>query len=344
MIDQIKNNFEAELLLCDSIHAVEELKVKYIGKNGILTDVSKKIVNMLPEERRDYGAKINNLKSDVAESIAAATAKYKALEIEKKLLTDSIDVTLPVRPKLEGVAHPIMMVQDELRKIFAAMGFKYEEGLEIEDDWHNFTALNIADDHPARQMHDTFYIESAEGKDLLLRTHTSNVQIRVMKNAAPPYKFITMGKTFRSDSDATHSPMFHQMEAVYVDKFVNLGHLKYCLEHFLARFFNKENIPMRMRASHFPFTEPSIEVDIRCDRSDKNNLIIGQGSDWIEILGCGMIHPNVLKNCGIDPSEYQGFALGAGIERLAMLKYGISDLRKFFDGDIRWLSNYGGRL
>ncbi len=334
-IEQIKKDFEEELINADSLIKLENLRVKFIGKSGIVTEQTKVIPTLPNDERKTYGSQVNGLKNFVAEKLEELKQELEAKQISEKLAKESVDITMPARAKIIGAIHPISKAIAELKSIFEHLGFEFVDGPEIEDDWHNFTALNIGENHPARQMHDTFYLNGEAGK--LLRTHTSNVQIRSMSKRKPPMRLFTIGKTFRSDSDATHSPMFHQLEVIYIDKKVSIAQLKSCLEQFLQKFFQVDQAPIRLRASHFPFTEPSAEVDVKCDRSNKEQITIGQGNDWIEILGSGMIHPNVLKNCGIDPEEYQGFAFGVGVERLAMLKYNISDLRKFYDGDLRWL-------
>lgn len=339
MLNQIKQAFENESKQAVSSLEIEELRIKFVGKNGLVTEALKTIATLPAEERKAYGAQINELKAFVSSAIDTKKQAMQIEEANKRLESESIDITLPARTTQIGSIHPISNAIDEIRDIFEGFGFEFVDGPEIEDCWHNFTALNISENHPARQMHDTFYVK--DSPDKLLRTHTSNVQIRAMSKRQPPLRLFTIGKTFRSDSDATHSPMFHQLEGIYIDRKVTVGQLKFCLEQFLQKFYQVESAPIRLRASHFPFTEPSAEVDVKCDRSSKDQIIIGQGEDWIEILGSGMIHPNVLKNCGIDPTEYSGFAFGAGVERLAMLKYNISDLRKFYDGDLRWLKHYG---
>lgn len=337
-LQSLRQSFEEELKSISNSKALEELRVKYLGKSGLISGQLKKISEVILEKRKEFGAQVNELKQAVESSILEARRSFEKAELEAKLASEAIDITLPARFYESGKVHPVSHVISELKRIFFAMGFKLAEGSDVEDDWHNFTALNIPSNHPARQIHDTFYLEN---DNLLLRTHTSSVQIRHMESNKPPYKCITLGRCYRSDFDATHTPMFHQIEALYVDKGVNIGHLKGCIEFFLKNFFEVDEVPMRLRSSYFPFTEPSIEVDIKCDRSDKKQIKIGQGNDWLEIFGAGMVHPKVLKNVGVDPNEYQGFALGAGIERLTMLKYNIPDLRDFFAGDIRWHKYYG---
>ncbi len=325
----------------DSSQAVEGLRVAWLGKKGKLTDALKSLASLSVEEKKTYGAALNKTKQAIAQAIEAKAAALCAQELEAKLKGESVDITLPVAPDNEGRIHPITQVIAEITAIFAPMGFSVKEGPDIEDDFHNFTALNIPESHPARQMHDTFYLQGdKEGELPVLRTHTSPVQIRTMKHSKPPFRCLAPGATFRSDSDQTHTPMFHQVEGFVVDKGIHMGHLKHTLIQFLEQFFGVKDLPVQFRPSFFPFTEPSAEVDIGCKRS-KDGLLVGQGSDWLEVLGCGMIHPNVLKACDLDPDEWQGFAFGMGVERLAMLKYNIPDLRTFFASDARWLDHYG---
>lgn len=337
--EEIKNLFDTESSNINSLADIERLRVEYLGKSGKVTESLKTLGALPPEQRKQFGAEVNQVKTQITEILESKKAEFEAKELNEKLLKESIDISIPAEKIKFGKIHPVSHVMQEVKDIFAQMGFVYAEGPEIENDYNNFTALNISENHPARQMHDTFYIKSDEN-NLVLRTHTSPVQIRTMKNGKPPFKFIAPGRTFRCDSDQTHSPMFHQIEGFYVDKNVNMGHLKGCLQEFLDRFFEVSGIKMRFRASFFPFTEPSAEVDIQCNRSG-GKIEIGKGTDFLEILGCGMIHPKVLENCGINSEEYSGFAFGIGIERLAMLKYGISDLRQFFENDIRFLQHYG---
>lgn len=339
-IEEIQKNGADEVKKASTIVQLEEIRVKYLGKKGIVSLQMSQIGKLPPEERKDFGANINKLKDSVLNAIESKKTELEAKELNERLGKEKIDVTLPFRAEAKGKVHLISQVIDEVTAIFATQGFAVEEGPEIEDDFHNFTALNIPENHPAREMQDTFYLASEEGKPLVLRTHTSSVQIRTMENGKPPFKFIAPGRVYRSDYDMTHTPMFHQIEGLYIDKNIHMGHLKGCIYDFLKAFFEIDEVPLRFRPSFFPFTEPSAEVDIGCRRGD-GELKIGEGSDWLEILGCGMVNPNVLKNVGIDPDEYQGFAFGLGIERLAMLKYGAPDLRNFFDSDIRWLEHYG---
>lgn len=330
--------------------SLEHARVTALGKKGRITDLMKDLGKMSPEERKSAGAALNLLKDEIADLIAKQEEALQRQEMDRRLASEIIDITLPARPSRKGSIHPISQTMDELVTIFADMGFSVAEGPDIEDDFHNFTALNFPPGHPAREMHDTFYLpddESKEGeaKRKLLRTHTSTVQIRHMLNNKPPVKIICMGRVYRSDYDMTHTPVFHQMEALYIGKNVTMAHLKGCLTDFVRAFFMVDDLPVRFRPSFFPFTETSAEVDIGCWRENGELKLglapKGQEQKWMEILGSGMVHPNVLKNCGIDPDEYQGFAFGLGIERIAMLKYGIPDLRTFFDSDTRWLSHYG---
>ena len=325
--------------------ALEAVRVAALGKKGSISELLKSLGTISPEERKIQGPLINGLRDRVTEAIAKRRAGFKLAEISKQLESDTVDVTLPVReaPALSGRIHPISQVIEELTAIFADMGFSIAEGPDIETDFYNFTALNFPPEHPAREMHDTFFFApKANGERMLLRTHTSPVQIRTMQRERPPIKVIIPGRTYRCDSDQTHTPMFHQVEGLVIDKGSHMGHLKWILEEFCKAFFEVPSVKMRFRPSFFPFTEPSLEVDIQCDRS-RGEIRFGEGNDWLEILGCGMVHPNVLKNCGLDPDVYQGFAWGMGIDRIAMLKYGMPDLRAFFEADVRWLRHYGFR-
>lgn len=325
--------------------ALEAVRVAALGRNGSITALLKTLGGMTQDERKLQGPAINGLKDRVTAAIAARKDAFKGAALDARLATETIDVTLPVRePVAEtGRIHPISQVTDELAAIFADMGFAVAEGPDIETDDYNFTKLNFPEGHPAREMHDTFYFpQKSDGARMLLRTHTSPVQIRTMLAQKPPIRVIIPGRTYRSDSDQTHTPMFHQVEGLVIDKGSHLGHLKWILQEFCKAFFEVDNVKMRFRPSFFPFTEPSLEVDIQCKR-DKGEVRFGEGEDWMEILGCGMVHPNVLRNCGLDPDEYQGFAWGMGIDRIAMLKYGMPDLRPFFEADVRWLAHYGFR-
>ncbi len=337
--------------------ALEQVRVEALGKKGEISQLMKGLGGLSPDERREQGARLNEVKDAVAAAIEARKGALAEAELEAKLAGERIDVTLPARPEAQGRLHPISQTIDEIVAIFGQMGFRVAEGPDIEDDFHNFTALNIPPEHPARQMHDTFYLAGDGGRPAdprqreaapgglgsvgkLLRTHTSPVQIRTMQSTRPPIRIIVPGRTYRCDSDMTHTPMFHQVEGLVVDETTHMGHLKGCLIEFCRAFFGVSDLPVRFRPSFFPFTEPSAEVDIGCSRRG-GSLKIGAGEDWLEILGCGMVHPKVLAMCDIDPTRYQGFAFGMGIERIAMLKYGIPDLRTFFEADLRWLRHYG---
>jgi phenylalanyl-tRNA synthetase alpha chain len=340
-MDALKSQTLADIAGAENLEALEAVRVKALGKKGSLTEEMKKLGGMSPDERKAFGASINEVKATLESALAERREVLESAAIDARLAAEKIDITLPVRPETEGRIHPISQTIDEVTAIFAEMGFAVAEGPDIEDDFHNFTALNFPPDHPARQMHDTFFFgEHAPGERLLLRTHTSPVQVRTMLSQKPPIRVIIPGRTFRCDSDMTHTPMFHQVEGLLIDETTHFGHLKGCLIDFVRAFFEVDDVPVRFRPSFFPFTEPSAEVDIGCSR-EGGELRIGRGAGWLEILGCGMVHPNVLKNCGIDPDKYQGFAFGMGVERLAMLKYGIPDLRTFFDADQRWLKHYG---
>jgi phenylalanyl-tRNA synthetase alpha chain len=325
--------------------ALEAVRVGALGKKGSISELLKTLGTMSPDERKTKGAEINALKDKANAAINERRAALKREAMSAQLTADKIDVTLPVRsaPAERGRIHPVSQVIDEITAIFADMGFSVAEGPDVETDFYNFTALNFPAGHPAREMHDTFFFNpKPDGERLLLRTHTSPVQIRTMQAQKPPIKVIIPGRTYRNDSDQTHTPMFHQVEGLVIDKTSHLGHLKWILAEFCKAFFEVDDVKMRFRPSFFPFTEPSMEVDIQCDRSG-GEVRFGEGSDWLEILGCGMVHPNVLRNVGLDPDEYQGFAWGMGIDRIAMLKYGMPDLRAFFEADVRWLKHYGFR-
>ncbi len=342
---KLENDLLAQIAGAADESALEAVRVSALGKKGSVSELLKGLGAMSPEERKLEGAKINALRDRVSSALDKKKSELKEKAISAKLAADVADVTLPVRtaPAETGRIHPISQVIDELTAIFADMGFSVAEGPDIETDFYNFTALNFPAGHPAREMHDTFFFPpDANGERKLLRTHTSPVQIRSMQKQKPPIKIIIPGRTYRSDSDQTHTPMFHQVEGLVIDRKSHLGHLKWILAEFCKAFFEVDDVKMRFRPSFFPFTEPSMEVDIQCDRSG-GDIKFGQGTDWLEILGCGMVHPNVLRNCGLDPDEYQGFAWGMGIDRIAMLKYGMPDLRPFFEADVRWLSHYGFR-
>jgi phenylalanyl-tRNA synthetase alpha chain len=325
--------------------ALEAVRIDALGKKGSISGLMKTLGAMSAEERQTMGPQLNGLKQKVTDAIAARRQVLRRAAIEARLATETLDVTLPVRPapSQAGRIHPISQVIDEITAIFSDLGFTVAEGPDIETDYYNFTALNFPEGHPAREMHDTFFMqEKADGERLLLRTHTSPVQIRTMERQLPPIRIVIPGKTYRCDSDPTHTPMFHQLEGLVIDKTANVANMKWVLTEFCRAFFEVDEVRMRFRPSFFPFTEPSLEVDIQCDRSG-NEIRFGEGTDWMEILGCGMVHPNVLRFGGLDPDEYQGFAWGMGIDRIAMLKYGMPDLRAFFDADVRWLSHYGFR-
>ncbi|MFN4089053.1 MAG: phenylalanine--tRNA ligase subunit alpha, partial [Alphaproteobacteria bacterium] len=312
-----------------------------LGRKGRITDLMKGLGALAPDARREHGQALNRLKDEVAGAIESRKAELGRAELDRRLASERLDVTLPARPEPEGRIHPVSQTIDELVAIFGAMGFSVAEGPDIENDWYNFGALNIPPEHPARQEMDTFYLNAeVDGRRPVLRTHTSPVQIRTMQSVKPPIRIIAPGRTYRSDSDATHSPMFHQVEGLAIGENIHMGHLKGCLIEFCRAFFGVADLPVRFRASYFPFVEPGAEVDIGCSRAG-GELKIGAGGDWLEILGCGMVHPKVLANCGIDPERWQGFAFGMGIERIAMLKYGIPDLRTFYESDMRWLRHYG---
>ena len=322
------------------IESINEFRIKFLGKKGIISLEMKELASLSGDERKQNAEKLNKIKDSVLEIIASKTEELNSEELEKKLNSETLDITLSTS-KSYGTIHPISQVIEEVITIFGDLDFFVAEGPEVETDYNNFTALNTSEHHPARQMHDTFYVETeTDGMPNVLRTHTSPVQIRSMLKQKPPIRLIAPGKTFRCDNDQTHSPMFHQVEGLVIDQESNMSHLKGCLEIFLKTFFETDKLNMRFRPSHFPFTEPSAEVDIGYTKKG-NQLIIGEGEDWLEILGCGMVHPNVLENVNINSNEYQGYAFGMGIERLAMLKYGISDLRTFFDSDLRWNKHYG---
>ncbi|MGC2629060.1 MAG: phenylalanine--tRNA ligase subunit alpha [Rhodomicrobium sp.] len=342
-LDALANRLLKGVEEASDLGALEAIRVSALGKKGEISELLKQLGTMPPESRKGFGAAINAVKDQVAAALEVRKATLEAAALAEKLATDRVDITLPVRPDpaSEGRIHPISRVWEELMVIFADMGFAVAEGPDIETDDYNFTRLNFPPGHPAREAHDTFFFTPKEnGERLLLRTHTSPVQVRTMLEQKPPIRIIAPGRVYRMDSDQTHTPMFHQIEGLVIDRGTHMGHLKWVLEEACKAFFEVDNLKMRFRMSHFPFTEPSAEVDIQCNRSGPE-LKIGEGSDWLEILGCGMVHPNVLKACGIDPDEWQGFAFGMGIDRIAMLKYGMPDLRAFFSGDLRWLKHYG---
>jgi len=341
-LDHIRDELLKLIKAAASLDVLEQIRVGALGRNGRLTGLLKGLGALKPEERKTRGADLNALKDEIEAALATAQKSLAGTALHARLAGEKLDVTLPVEADVAGRIHPISQTIDELTVLFGEMGFAVAEGPHIEDDFHNFTALNIPPEHPARQEQDTFYLaaETLDGGRKLLRTHTSPVQIRTMLAQKPPIRIIVPGRTFRSDHDATHSPMFHQVEGLVIDKSCHMGHLKGCLIEFCRAFFGLADLPVRFRPSYFPFTEPSAEVDIGCSR-EGGGLKIGAGGDWLEILGCGMVHPKVLRNCNIDPDIYQGFAFGMGIERIAMLKYGIPDLRTFYESDLRWLRHYG---
>ena len=332
--DELLSKFKEKLDLSE----INQIKTDLFGKSGKITLQFKKIGTIDESERKKFASDLNIIKDQLQKIINSKINEIENAEIEERLKKEKIDITLPERPFVRGKIHPVSQTIDEISSIFSEIGFSVEEGPDVENEFNNFTALNTPDNHPARDMHDTFYLD--EKKEKLLRTHTSPVQIRTMLKDKPPFKIIAPGRTYRSDSDQTHSPMFHQVEGLHIDKNINMGHLKGCLNYFIKEFFEVKKIKMRFRPSHFPFTEPSAEVDIGYEIKD-GKIIIGEGDQWLEILGCGMVHPNVLKNVKVDPTKFQGYAFGIGIDRLAMLKYGINDLRAFFDCDYRWLNHFG---
>ena len=339
-LDALRSDLLSAVARADDAQALEDVRVAALGRKGSVTALMKGLGAVEAGQRKIVGAQLNQFKDILASAIEARREDLAATALDARLVDERVDVTLPVRPQAEGYIHPISQTIDEVTALFGEMGFSVAEGPDIEDDWHNFTALNIPPEHPARQEHDTFYLPGTkDGARMVLRTHTSTVQIRTMMTTKPPLSIIVPGRTYRCDSDATHSPMFHQVEGLVVDEGSHFGHLKGCLIDFCRAFFGVDDLPVRFRPSYFPFTEPSAEMDIGCTR-EGGTLRIG-GDDWLEILGSGMVNPKVLKNCGIDDSRYQGFAFGIGIERLAMLKYGIADLRTFFESDLRWLRHYG---
>ena len=343
----VLENLEAELIAliaqASSESAIEEVRVSALGKSGSISALLKTLGAMTPDERKQQGPLINGLRDRVQSALLTRKEALLDAALEARLDQERVDISLPLReaPEQRGRLHPLSQVMDELTAIFANMGFSVAEGSDIETDFYNFTALNFPEGHPAREMHDTFFFSpNGDGERKLLRTHTSPVQIRTMTTQKPPIRVIIPGRTYRCDSDQTHTPMFHQVEGLVIEKGAHMGHLKWILETFCKAFFEVENVNMRFRPSFFPFTEPSAEVDIQCSRKD-GEIRFGEGTDWLEILGCGMVHPNVLRHCGLDPDEYQGFAWGMGIDRIAMLKYGLPDLRAFFEGDARWIEHYG---
>jgi phenylalanyl-tRNA synthetase alpha chain len=347
-IQAIQARLVDDIAAASDLDTLEALRVAALGKAGGITALLKSLGGMTPDERQAQGPQIHALREAVTAALADRKAALDAAALDIKLAAEAIDMSLPADTAPKGSVHPVSQVMDELAEIFADMGFAVATGPEIEDDWHNFTALNIPETHPARAMHDTFYFpEVGEGaaQRMLLRTHTSPVQIRTMMSEAPPIRIIAPGRVYRSDSDATHTPMFHQVEGLVIDRGIHMGHLKWTLETFLKAYFERDDIVLRLRPSYFPFTEPSAEVDVGYKQEKGRRIVGGHGDDdghaWMELLGSGMVNRRVIANCGLDPDEWQGFAFGVGVDRLAMLKYGMDDLRAFFDGDLRWLSHYG---
>jgi phenylalanyl-tRNA synthetase alpha chain len=327
----------------DTLDALEAVRIAALGKQGSVSALLKTMGSMSPEERQTQGPIINGLRESITSALAGKKADLETADLNRRLASERVDMTLPAPETPRGTVHPVSQVMDELAEIFADMGFAVAEGPEIEDDWHNFTALNIPETHPARAMHDTFYFPdemARDGQKMVLRTHTSPVQIRTMTSQEPPIRIIAPGRVYRSDSDATHTPMFHQIEGLVIDKGIHLGHLKWTLETFLKAYFEREDVVLRLRPSYFPFTEPSVEVDVGYSVVN-GKRVIGGAEGWMEVLGSGMVHRKVIEACGLDPDVWQGFAFGTGVDRLAMLKYGMDDLRAFFDGDNRWLQHYG---
>ena len=337
-LKKLKEEFLTKLKERLNLSEINQIKSELFGKNGLISTQFKKIGTLAENERKKFASDLNVVKDELQDLINLKINEVENAEINKKLDKEKVDITLPARSFVRGKIHPVSQTIDEISSIFSEIGFSVEEGPDVENEYNNFTALNTPDNHPARDMHDTFYLD--EKKQKLLRTHTSPVQIRTMLKDKPPFKIIAPGRTYRSDSDQTHAPMFHQVEGLHIDKDINMGHLKGCLNYFVKEFFEVDKIKMRFRPSHFPFTEPSAEVDIGYEMKD-GKIIVGEGNQWLEILGCGMVHPNVLKNVKVDPTKFQGYAFGIGIDRLAMLKYGINDLRSFFENDYRWLNHFG---
>jgi phenylalanyl-tRNA synthetase alpha chain len=340
-LDALETALIARITRAEDEGALEAVRVEALGKQGVISGLMRNLGAMGPEERKATGARLNVLKDKLADALLTRKTSLAEAALEARLAAEKLDVTLPAAPVRLGAIHPVSQVMEELATIFGEMGFSLEEGPDIETDFNNFTALNFPPKHPARDTHDTFFLNAAEGGErMVLRTHTSPVQVRTMLKQKPPIRMICQGRTYRRDSDATHTPMFHQMEGLVIDETTNMADLKGALMAFIRAYFEVDEIEVRFRPHFFPFTEPSAEMDVRCDRSG-GQLKIGTGKDWLEILGCGMVHPDVLRNCGIDPEIYQGYAFGMGVDRLAMLKYGMTDLRPFFDGDQRWLKHYG---
>nr|WP_295374097.1 phenylalanine--tRNA ligase subunit alpha [uncultured Sphingosinicella sp.] len=342
-IDSLSGDWLARVEAATDLPSLEAERVAALGKQGAITQLLKSLGGMSPEQRQAEGPRIHALRENVTAAIAERKATLERAELDRRLATETLDMSLPVPLGEQGSVHPVSQVMDELAEIFADLGFSVATGPEIEEQWYNFTALNMPESHPARAMHDTFYLRAAEGEEAkVLRTHTSPVQIRTMMSQKPPIRIIAPGRTYRSDSDATHTPMFHQVEALVIDRGIHMGHLKWTLETFLKAYFEREDIVLRLRPSYFPFTEPSAEIDVGYTVVN-GRRVLGGAEGFMELGGSGMVHPRVIANCGLDPDEWQGFAFGCGIDRLAMLKYGMDDLRAFFDGDLRWLRHYGFR-
>jgi phenylalanyl-tRNA synthetase alpha chain len=341
-LEKMQSDWLGRIEAAADLGALDAERVAALGRQGAVTQLLKTLGGMTPDQRQSEGPRIHALRETITEAIAARKAALEAADLDRRLATETLDMTLPVETGAQGTVHPVSQVMDELAEIFSDLGFSVATGPEIEDDWHNFTALNIPESHPARAMHDTFYFPQSQpgGHPMLLRTHTSPVQIRTMQTQKPPIYIIAPGRTYRSDSDATHTPMFHQIEGLVIDRAITLGHLKWTLQTFLTAFFERDDIVLRMRPSYFPFTEPSAEVDVGY-HLEEGRRVLGGTDHWMELLGSGMVHPKVIAACGLDPDAWQGFAFGVGIDRLAMLKYGMDDLRAFFDGDMRWLRHYG---
>ena len=350
----LESALTARIAAASDTAGLEAIRLDALGKTGAISALLKSLGAMSPDERKVQGPAINGLRDRAASAISERKTVLEAAELDARLAAGRLDLSLPAPPRRKGAVHPTMQVMDEMIAIFAEMGFALAEGPDIEDDFHNFTALNFPPKHPAREMHDTFFFPpDAEGVRKVLRTHTSPVQVRAMQRTntppaapwitagqAPPIRIISPGRTYRCDSDATHTPMFHQIEGLVIDRDIHMGHLKWTLDQFIGRFFELDGVVTRFRPHHFPFTEPSAEMDVQCDTSG-GEVKVGQGSEWSEIVGCGMVHPNVLRSCGIDPDAWQGFAFGFGVDRLGRLKYGMPDLRDMFASDVRWLAHYG---
>ncbi|MDR1499275.1 MAG: phenylalanine--tRNA ligase subunit alpha [Rickettsiales bacterium] len=342
-LENIRNDFLEKIAGIDSIEAIKDIRFEFVGSESVISKLMKSLQSLSLEDKRTFGTEINNLKNFFLAEISKQKSLILDEKIKRELENKGLDVTLPVREENFGLIHPMVKVQKELRDILYSMGFSFTSGSEIENDWNCFEGLNIPKHHPARQMQDTFYLKNDNDGIVLLRTQTTTMEVREMTKNKPPFKFCCTGKVFRSEMDATHCPMFHQLEGVFVNKSINMQDLKDCLTTICKKFFGLKELPLRFRPSYFPFTSPSVEVDIRCKKQE-GKITLGEGDDWIEVLGAGMLHPNVLRNVNIDIDEYQGFAFGLGIERMAMLKYGVRDMRNMYDGDIRFLKQYGFKI